>query len=133
MVDKKPSPKEYKEKFDSLDITNYDDFVQVNMFKTPDFGEWYDNDELAIALKNNFENDIKTDDDFCKRLWSSLANVNWIHGENEHGYSFRSAGDVIASIRGDGHYMDWYCSGPDGVVDGYIAETMFKNGWTYRV
>jgi hypothetical protein len=33
---------------------------------------------------------------------------------------------------GRGDYLDWYCSGPDGIVSDYIAETMRSKGWRYE-
>jgi len=63
--------------------------------------------------------------------------VSWIHNDDEEnaecGYSFRSAGSLIASILCDGSYTDWYCSGPDGVVCDEIAGAMASRGWRYEV
>lgn len=97
---------------------------------------------LEIDLDNPFEiscmlvfqSRVK-DKDFCALLWSALANVVWKnpkHGQ-DIGYSFRAAGDLIAAIRGEGTYTDWYCSGPAGVVSSEIAEALAPLGWTFEV
>lgn len=103
----------------------------MDIFKTPDFDEYQD-DALALAIKMYFEDRIKTDDDFCCRLWSSLANVAWYLHEKEYSFSFRGAGSLIAAIRSSGNYMDWYCSGVDGKVNDEISSVLEKDGWTYK-
>jgi hypothetical protein len=65
-------------------------------------------------------------------FWSALANVGWFHEsqpEQEVSYSFRAAGGLIAQIRAEGDYLDWYMSGPDGVVAPWIREVMATKGW----
>lgn len=85
-------------------------------------------------LNELFGDDIRSSDDFAINLWSSLANVTWIDQEyHTIQYSFRAAGDAVAAIRGDGDYMDWYCSGPDAVVDATIANALSQNGWSYEL
>lgn len=65
------------------------------------------------------------------RLYGSITNQDWRHENgDEAGYSFRAAGDLIASIIGDGDYMDWYCSAPEGVVDPEVAELLKAQGWS---
>lgn len=49
------------------------------------------------------------------------------------GYTFRSAGYLIAEIRGGGDYMDWYCFGPDGVVSGEISAAMTEENWRWSL
>lgn len=75
---------------------------------------------------------IRANDEAATEFWSSLANVGWFHEsqpEQEVSYSFRAAGGLIAEIRGEGDYIDWYCSGPYAVVASWIAEAMASKGW----
>jgi hypothetical protein len=68
------------------------------------------------------------------RLWGSLANIDWQHANGDTAsYSFRAAGDLIAAVLGEGDYLDWYCSGSDGVIDDEVAEGMAHEGWTATV
>lgn len=99
-----------------------------------------------MSQHEQFENDLeellgdrlRASKDMCRALWSSLANVDWYctniqEMEESHvAYSFRAAGRVIADIRGEGDYMDWYCSGPPGEVDPLIARALYKRGWIYN-
>jgi len=83
-----------------------------------------------------FTKRVRENEDFGTELWSALANVSWYHKSDsdntECGYSFRAAGSLIASMLCHGDYVDWYCSGPDGVVSEHIAEKLGERGWRYE-
>jgi len=86
---------------------------------------------LYAAICNN---------DFCKReMWPILKEEYW-------SASWRHAGGIIADMREQGDYIDWYCSGiGDGLgngdvtgVKGYVPESavteeikddLYKLGW----
>jgi len=71
------------------------------------------------------------------QVWPRLKDEYW-------SCSWRAAGGVVADLRGQGDYIDWYCSGIMGVgeVDsfrGYVSEStvtdeirqdLFAIGWT---
>jgi len=91
-------------------------------------------DDLFEATVNElFGEKLKQDSGFGVRLWSSLANVEWRKDGAIIGYSFRAAGDLIVAVIGKGHYMDWYCSGPEGTVDPEIAQMLASKGWKYSI
>lgn len=86
------------------------------------------------AVEHQLGDKIRSDDKLAIAMWSALANVDWKNTNGDTaGYSFRAAGDLVAAIRGSGVYMDWYCSGPDGVVSEEIAGALAKEGWTYEI
>jgi hypothetical protein len=86
---------------------------------------------LYAAICNN---------DFCKReMWPILKEEYW-------SASWRHAGGIIADMREEGDYIDWYCSGiGDGLgngdatgIKGYVSESvvteeikddLYKLGW----
>jgi hypothetical protein len=81
---------------------------------------------LYAAMCNN---------DFQKiELWAILTDDVW-------SCSWRGAGGVIADLRNEGDYLNWYCSGimgegayiegyvQEGVVTEEIAEDLRKLGW----
>ena len=92
----------------------------------------FDDDFRELFLKQLRENE-----DFGVELWSALANVGWYHESDtentEISFSFRVAGSLIAYMLCHGDYMDWYCSGPDGVVSDFIADAMAAKGWRYEI
>jgi len=66
-----------------------------------------------------------------QRIYGSITNMDWRHGNGDTAsYSFRAAGDLIASLVGEGDYMDWYCSWYEGQVDDIVAKGMAKQGWS---
>ena len=125
--------------------------------------------------KNNMEYDMRTADwmvakvraseAYAQNLYAAMCNRDfqrndvWPLLKNETwSASWRSAGGIVADMRGEGDYMDWYCSGIQGelsaeelaamtteqqqrhhwykqnfvgesVVTDEIREDLFKLGW----
>jgi hypothetical protein len=70
---------------------------------------------LYAAMCNN---DFQRND-----VWPLLKNQTW-------SASWRYAGGIIADMRGEGDYMDWYCSGiQGGATDDMSAEDRAKYNW----
>ena len=88
-------------------------------------------DEFENMVERSIGQLVRAEDETARALWSALANVDWYHPEtgSTASYSFRAAGDLIAAIRGEGDYMDWYCSGEYAVVNDLIARSFKKEGW----
>lgn len=78
--------------------------------------------------KNNLEWDLRTtdwilkkvreDDIYAQNLYAALCNNDFIKNEvwpilqdQDWGCSWRHAGGIIADMREEGDYIDWYCSG----------------------
>ena len=71
------------------------------------------------------------------QVWPRLKDEYW-------SCSWRAAGGIVADLRGQGDYIDWYCSGIMGVGEtdsfqGYVSEStitdeirrdLFAIGWT---
>lgn len=68
---------------------------------------------------------------FARLLYAALCNTEWHHRATGQLWScsWRSAGDVVADMRGEGNYMDWYCSGGEGLVDEVVLMEVEALGW----
>lgn len=116
--------------------------------------------------KNNLEWDLRTTDwilskvrsseSYAQNLYAAMCNNGFIKNEmwpilaeQEWSCTWRYAGGIIADMRQQGDYIDWYCSGigdglgngdldgtkgyvPEGVVTEEIEEDLRKLGWIMR-
>ena len=133
----------------------------LEMYKT-----WREQDEGNLAdpawQKDNMEydlrstkwicNKVKASDSYAQNLYAALCNMQfqkqevWPVLKNDRwSCSWRHAGGIIADMREEGDYIDWYCSGigggyteedgqpvgyvPEGVVTEEIAQDLLKLGW----
>lgn len=124
--------------------------------------------------KNNLEYDLrstpwicdkaKAREEYAQNIYAALCNQSWQKNEvwpllkGEHwSCSWRYAGGIVADMREEGDYMDWYCSGirggaalddekltdeqrariewydqhmvSEGVITDEIREDFFQLGW----
>lgn len=97
------------------------------MLKKVQDSETYAQNLYAAMCNNVFQRN---------EVWPRLKDEYW-------SCSWRSAGGIIAELRGQGDYIDWYCSGIFGVGEadsfqGYVSEStvtdeirqdLFAIGW----
>ena len=112
--------------------------------------------------ENNLEYDLrsakwvcdkaKASDTYAQNLYAAMCNQNWQRNEvwpllkgKTYSCSWRYAGGIVADMREQGDYIDWYCSGirgeqgidyeppltfvPEGTVTDEIRNDLFKLGW----
>ena len=112
--------------------------------------------------KNNLEYDLrstewicakaKASDTYAQNIYAALCNQDWQKNEvwpllkgETYSCSWRYAGGIVADMREQGDYIDWYCSGirgeqgidyeppltfvSEGTVTEEIREDFFKLGW----
>ena len=117
----------------------------IEMFKT-----WKQQDEINIVdpkwQKHNMEYDlrsskelcdkVKASDTYAQNLYAAMCNMDWqsrefwqeMKGET-WSCSWRHSGGIVADMREQGDYIDWYCSGIGGGLTmedvrpkGYVPE-----------
>ena len=143
---------------------------------SPAYLELYENISAEDAAwaeqehENDLEYDLRTTDwildkaraseAYAQNIYAALCNMQWckrdtwpILAENYCSYSWRYSGGIVADMRQEGDYIDWYCSGmgglnqdydsketaeewqkrtgfvPEGVVTDEIAKDFDKLGW----
>ena len=68
---------------------------------------------------------------FARLLYAALCNTVWMHGATGQQWriSWRGAGSVVARLRGNGDYLDWYCGGEEATVDEQVLAELRALGW----
>lgn len=68
---------------------------------------------------------------YATLLYAALSNTAWRHRATGARWScsWRVAGDVVARLRGEGCYMDWYGGGGEGLVDEVVLADVEAMGW----
>jgi len=74
----------------------------------------------------------------CNNYFQKLDVIEVLK-ENTWSCSWRYAGGIVAHMRGEGDYIDWYCSGirdpddsgyvPEGCITDEIRSDLQKLGW----
>ena len=86
--------------------------------------------ERDLGLSRRFR-DLVRSDLFATLLYGALCNTTWRHKANGTLWScsWRGAGGVVADLRGEGDYLDWYCSMGEGLVDDQVLAEIEALGW----
>ena len=111
--------------------------------------------------KNNMEYDlrstqwicdkVKSNKTYAQNLYAAMCNMEFVKNEvwpllkdQRWSASWRYAGCIVADMREEGDYIEWYCSGiqgepdedwvdlghvPEGTLTDQIREDLFRLGW----
>lgn len=118
---------------------------------SPAYIEWYTSEDKADdewaeqeEHANDMEWDLRTTDwilekvrnseTYAQNLYAAICNNEFqkidvfpILAGQTCSYSWRYAGGIIADMRQEGDYINWYCSGirePEAQDNGYVAESV---------
>lgn len=80
---------------------------------------------------------VKQRNDYAQNVYAALCNNEFqrqeiwpVLSDQRWSCTWRYAGSIVANLRGEGEYMDWYCSGSrawnldDDLADGYVSESI---------
>ena len=130
------------------------------------YDSWTEESEKQEAdpewQKNNLEYDLRSTDwivekvraseNYAQNLYAALCNNDFqrqdvwpVLKDQKYTCSWRYAGGIIADMRGQGDYIDWYCSGirggmsydevlpeelvPEGTVTDEVRDDLLQLGW----
>lgn len=100
---------------------------------------WIENNMEYDLLMSDYIAEKCKDDKYAQNLYAALCNNSFIKNEvwpilveKTWSCSWRYAGGIIADIREQGDYLDWYCSGMAGGLGngdedgsrGYVGESV---------
>jgi hypothetical protein len=107
--------------------------------------------EKNMEKQSNLEYDLRSNPEilakvrnseiYSQNLYAALCNNRFFYRDKEWTCSWRHAGGIIADMRQDGDYIDWYCSGIGSNINGYVGESevtdeirldLTKIGWTVQ-
>jgi len=87
---------------------------------------------FEVALRTLSER-VRTDDAFAHELYGALCNMRWHRRDVDRepvSMSWRYAGGVVSHLACKGGcYLDYYCSGNEGVVSARIRDALCELGW----
>jgi len=71
---------------------------------------------------------VRASQNYAQNLYAAMCNQAWqeqavwpILKDETWSCTWRTAGGIVARLRGEGDYMSWYCSGI-GAQDGWVGE-----------
>ena len=135
------------------------DPTTLKMYEMDRVNRMHKFDDLESRV-NSLEYDLRTTDwilekvrnseFYAQNLYAAMCNTDFIKNdiwqvlkEEKWSCSWRYAGGIIADMRQEGDYMDWYCSGSgwmddegnmkprvgEGIVTDEIRDDLLKLGW----
>ena len=110
-----------------------------------------DNMEYDLRSTKWICDKVKNNKTYAQNLYAAMCNMEFVKNDvwpllkdQRWSASWRSAGGIVADMREEGDYIDWYCSGiqgepdadwvdlghvPEGTVTDQIREDLFRLGW----
>jgi hypothetical protein len=81
---------------------------------------------LSARIRSCVQNDL-----FAGLLYAALCATEWRHRDAKATWScsWRAAGSVVAGLRGDGDYLNWYCWGHEETFDEAVLAELDALGW----
>lgn len=100
-------------------IEYYESFAEREIEKENDPAWQKNNMEYDLRTSKHIVEKVRNREEYAQNLYAAMCNNGFIRNETWNilkdeenwGASWRYAGGIIANMRGEGDYIDWYCSG----------------------
>ena len=122
---------------DTKSMIDFYDSWNVETTRKEQDPEWQkDNMEYDLRTTDWILEKVRTNDAYAQNLYAAICNNDFqklavipILKNKTWSASWRSAGGIIADMRQEGDYIDWYCSGIGSIEDGYGLDHRRANGY----
>lgn len=125
---------------DTQDMLKYYESI-INMKEELELDPNWSIDNLEYDLRTTdwILEKVRISDSYAKDLYAAMCNNEFIKNEvfpilkgKTWCCSWRYAGGIIADMRQEGDYIDWYCSGNESVVTDEIKKDLLRLGWIIK-
>lgn len=86
--------------------------------------------EQDLRYSEKIATKCKKSDIYSQNLYAAMCNNEFKKGDKIWSCSWRHAGGIVANLREEGDYINWYCSGNESVVTDEIRKDIEEFGWT---
>jgi hypothetical protein len=114
--DKHITEEQLKQWYEYIDKCKADD-MKVSENNSPSL-------EKDLRYSEEISNKCKKSDIYSQNLYAALCNNEFIKNNQIWSCSWRSSGGIVANLREQGDYIDWYCSGIGTTNKKYVAESV---------
>ena len=96
--------------------------------------------EDDLLESKEIKHKVRTDEIYAQNLYAALCNMQWVKDDSVKAWhcSWRYAGSIVATMNGEGDYLDWYFSSTlfskegfvnEGAVTDWIIDDLKELGW----
>lgn len=93
--------------------------------------------EIDLRYSQYIANKCKSSDAYSQNLYAALCNNQFKKNNTLWSCSWRHAGGIVANLREEGDYINWYCSGtvaahpyvPESMITEEIKQDITDLGW----
>jgi len=135
--------KENGEDVDQSYLDMFDELINSHKHKFDDPETHKNNMEYDLLTTDWILAKVRSSESYAQNLYSSICNNDFIkldvvpilRQDPDKDYwsrSWRSAGGIVADMRQEGDYIDWYCSGMGGLNGSYDSDRETFEQWQER-